>query len=160
APFFTGAARGTVALAWDGTKARVIDGCRLDRRYVEARGKGAWRFRATNRVLFRTDEIAGECRTATHLVAAFAARNAATPSGTPSAPSQMSGILVPLPCPPTTDPEPAPGCIARGLTGRARREKADALMTKVSPKEMQTADVAKVLEVFALIPDKYWGVTY
>ncbi len=158
ATFFAGAAKGTVALAWDGTKARVIDGCHLDGRYVEAMGKGTWRFRATNRVLFRTDEIAGECRTATHIVAAYVAAPGA-PSSRATL-SQMSGILVPLPCPPATDPEPAPGCIAHGLTGPARRRKAEALMTEIAPGHVAGADPAKVLEVFALIPDKAWGITY
>jgi hypothetical protein len=55
---------------------------------------------------------------------------------------------------------PAPGCIARGLTGSDRRKKADALMSELPPDRVTTTDAAKVLEVFALIPDKYWGVMY
>jgi hypothetical protein len=126
ATFLSSAAKGTVAVDWNGTGARVVDRCRLDGRYVEAKENGGWRFRATNRVLFRTDEIAGECRKATHLVASYITR------GAPS-PSQMNAILVPLPCPPAKDTEPATGCIGRGLNGPERRKKADALMTETSP---------------------------
>jgi len=155
--FLANAAKGTVAVDWNGSSARVVDRCHLDGAYVEAKGNGKWRFRATNRVLFRTDEIAGECRKATHLVAAYIFRNdhQAGPDNV-----QINGILVPLPCPPANDPEPATGCIARGLTGPARRKTADALMNDLSPGHVNGADPAKVLEIFALIPDKHWGLRY
>jgi hypothetical protein len=153
ATFLASATKGTVAVDWTGTSARVVDRCRLAGRYVEAKGNGGWRFRATNRVLFRTDEIAGECRKATHVVAAYITQGAPVPS-------QMKAILVPLPCPPAKDSGPAPGCIARGLTGPERRKKAAALMTEIPPGHVAGADAAGVLEIFALIPDEDWGLTY
>ncbi len=149
--FLASASKGTVAVDWDGTRARLVDGCRLDGAYAGAKGTGEWRFRATNRVVFRTDEISGACRGATHLVAAYITRA--------SPPVRMNGILVPLPCPPASDSAPAPGCLARGLTGPARQSKARQITDKTPPLDMRNADVATAMAVFALIPDEEGGIT-
>jgi hypothetical protein len=155
--FLSTAATGSLAVEWDGSRARVIEECRLDGHYSEARGHGGGRFWATNRVMFRTDEAAGRCRTATHVVAAYVTESSA--SGSTGEP-RMWAILVPLPCPPTSDSAPAPGCLGKGMTGPQRRTKAEALMAKLDPDAARTADVAHNLEVFALIPDEHWGITY
>lgn len=157
--FIASAARGTVAVAWDGTRAHSIPECHLDGRYAEARGEGSGRFWGTNRVLLRSDEIEGPCRSATHLVAAYVTVGAAR-TGSARTPVQLSAILVPLPCPPTSDGEPAPGCIGRGMSGAQRYERSDALMAALDPDAARTTDVARVLEIYALIPDDHWGVRY
>ena len=161
--FLAAAAGGTVPVVWDGKRARLVDACHLDGHYTEAVGTtpGA-RFFATNRVLLRTDEVGAPCRVATHVVAAYVTSRAGsvTPGDGGVVPSRLDGILVPLPCPPTSDRSPAPGCVGVGLTGAQRREKAAGLMANLDPEAARAADATRPLELFALVPDEFDGLRY
>src|SRR4051812_34554690 len=131
--------RGGVAVAWDGTRATIVSGCRLDGDYVVIPGRGGKGvFRATNRVLFRTDELAGDCRRATHVIAALA-------TGGP----RLRAILVPLPCPPVAQLEPAPGCLGKALTGKQRRLRAAQLGASLIGQADKLHDPGIVLTAFA-----------
>jgi hypothetical protein len=146
--FFDRARAGTVAVDSDGRTTRLVEGCKLAGTYTEVAGEpGSGRFWATDRAIFRVDEVSSGCRTATHAVAAFA--KTATSFG---------AILVPLPCPPTRDAEPAPGCVGKGLTGPARVKRGLALRATIPPDRGSEQDVAKLLEIFALMPDHHLGL--
>jgi hypothetical protein len=154
--FVAAAARGGVAVVWNGKRARLVEGCHLDGQYTEALGQtpGA-RFFATNRVLFRADEIGPPCRPATHAVAAYVTSIAVANK---AAPSRLDAILVPLPCPSVTEREAAPGCVGAGLTGAERHDKAARLRAKLAAAPAGKEDVAAALEIFALVPDELQGL--
>jgi hypothetical protein len=148
---------GTVAVVWDGRQATIVGDCKLGQPYLDIPGKTpAIHFRPTNQALFRTDEISPECRRATHVVAAFLSEQVPA-SGTPRA-THVAGVLVPLPCPPVADKAPAPGCIGKGLTGRQRQARAEARREELRLVPVQSVDVARPLEIYALTPDDYWAL--
>jgi hypothetical protein len=148
-----------VALEWDGRGPRLIDGCRLDGGYTEVAGeRGSGRLWASNRVMFRADEIPPGCSTATHVVATFVVPPTAEKAE--RTPVEPSAILVPVPCPPTSDPKPARGCIGRGLTGAQRMDRAQSLIARFRQSGAPQPEVALALEIFALIPDDYLGVVF
>jgi hypothetical protein len=159
--FLASAERGTVAVTWDGQHATVVEECRLDGQYAQARGiEDRGRFWATNRVLFRVDEVTTACKTATHILAAFATGSRPIREKENRSPARAGGVLVPLPCPSASDSKPSTGCIASGMTGAQRRARANALMVGLNPEMVRPAETAKLLEIYSLIPDDYWGIFY
>jgi hypothetical protein len=159
---------GTVAVDRSVEGTRLVPGCRLDGTYMEVQGEaGGGRFWATNRVMFRTSEIAGECLSATHALAAFAVlglqRGALFKGAAEGAPRdggglRFSALLVPLPCPPVGDEGKAKGCLGRGLAGPERERRALKL-ADASPKDGYDEDFAYHFEVYALMPDER-GISY
>lgn len=147
--FFARASEGPVAIERDGDRARLLERCKLPGGYTEVAGDaGSGRFWATNRVLLRADEISAECRSATHVVAAFARTAAA-----------FGAVLVPLPCPPTSEAAPARGCLGQGLTGPERRARALALLAEIPKSDAASPDVGRSLSIYALMPDDHRGIS-
>jgi hypothetical protein len=167
---FKRSAEGTIAVDYKSGAAQLVAGCRLPGTYTEAQGEpGSGRFWATDRLLFKVTELGSECQTATHAIAAFAVRGVeggriAKEGGAMSpvkigASLRVSALLVPLPCPPTSDPAPAKGCVGRGLTGPQRKKRAvdtwhDTL------EEAHRRDLADLFEVYAFLPDDPRGLEY
>jgi len=151
--FVDRAKKGTVAVDHNGSKDRIMENCQLSGAYLEILGsKGSGRMWATNRPLFRTDEVDSDCAAATHVVAAFARKE-----------GRFEAILVPLPCPSVADERPARGCLARGLSGPERMKRSQALVARLeasyeaaSQSERQNKiDAAQILEPWVLAPDEY-----
>jgi len=122
ARFVTLASKGTVAVDLSAKGTAVLDDCALPGRYERYPGKGAGHLWATNRPLLRAEELGRGCARGTHLVAAFARRDA-----------RFEAVLVPLPCPPITDIRPARGCVGKGLTGSQRLARGRALQERLDP---------------------------
>src|SRR6185295_4760166 len=141
----------TIAVLRAGVRPRVLAGCRLPGAYTELETKpGGGRLWATNRPLLLPGEVPPACAEATHTVATFAV----------GAAGAFAAVLVPLPCPPVSDPAPARGCVGQGATGAERRVRALAMMKRIKPDVIARADPAYVLEVYALAPDDYRALTY
>jgi hypothetical protein len=152
AAFAERARQGTVAVDRRDSRVRVLTACRLDGTYLEIKGKtGSGRMWVTNRPLLRTDEVDGDCAEATHEVAAYA-----------RAGNRFEAILVPLPCPPVVDAEPARGCVGRGMTGPERIERSGTLQVSLaagreshSSTDRAALSAGRILEMWALAPDEY-----
>jgi hypothetical protein len=146
--FLRRASQSTVAVE-RATATRVLPDCRLDGAYVEVRGEaGSGRFWATNRPLFATHEIGPDCAGATHAVAAYVTHG-----------QRFEGILVPLPCPPTSDTSPARVCIARDMTGPERQLRAQMLEHKWEPDIESSGAPGQALQIYALAPDDPVGLS-
>lgn len=123
ASFVARAEKGTTAVSHGPKNTAVLPDCVLDGRYDEVAGKpGSGRLWVTNRPLFRTDEVRASCARATHVVAAFARKDA-----------RFEALLLPLPCPSIADGKPAQGCIGQGMTGAERLHKSSGLRTRIEP---------------------------
>ena len=162
------AAARPIAVIQTDAEVRLVKDCQLPGGpYFEMPGKkGKGMFRPASRVIFRTDELTGACRAATHVVAAFAVDGLSTDEfgrqvGAAGArePKHLEGILIPLPCPSVADPKAAPGCVGRGLTGNQRRVQAKELWARIPRREDGSADAAEPLNVYALVPDHFWGIS-
>jgi hypothetical protein len=150
--FVERAGKGTVAVDWRDGRVRLLATCRLDGAYLEIKGKtGSGRMWVTNRPLFRTDEVGGDCAEGNHEVAAYS-----------RAGNHFEAILVPLPCPPVADAEPARGCLGRGMTGSQRIKKSEPLMVGLaaareshSSPDRAALSAGRILDMWALAPDEY-----
>lgn len=158
-----------IAVIWSARGVELVKDCKLDGGpYVQIPGKkDHGQFRPASRLVFRSDEIEGACRTATHLVAAFAVDGPASGQSEPAARDagaagsrHLEGLLIPLPCPSVGDPKAAPGCIAKGTTGGERRRRAAVLWPRLPRVEGVFGDVAQPLELYALVPDYFWGLSF
>lgn len=164
ASLLAAAATRPIAVIQDDGKVRPINDCHLPGGpYIKMPGKeGKGMLRPAGRVIFRTDELESACRSATHVIAAFAL-DGLHPDlfGRPAAiaPKHLEGILVPLPCPSVADTQAAPGCVAKGATGAERRHRATVLWARLPREEGIVADVAQPLELYALVPDHFWGLS-
>jgi hypothetical protein len=153
------AEHGIVAVIWDGRRAEILPECKLGKPYLDIPGRtAAIHFRPANQALFVTDQITPACRRATHVVATFVSEQTGA-SDTKTA-THVAGVMVPLPCPPVADKAPAPGCIGKGLTGAARRARAEARRAALPLDQAPSSDVARPLEIYALTPDDYSGLQY
>ncbi len=159
------AAAGTVAVQQKDGRATLAPNCRLDGKYSQYKERsGSGSLWATNRVLLRTDEVGPDCAGATHVIAAYARKA-----------SQFEAILVPLPCPPIADTEPADHCIAAGQTGPQRLRRARAMQAvleteRLASEKDASADVVGgnskrnslewLLEQWGLAPDDYLALQW
>jgi len=157
-----------IAVIWSARGVELVTDCKLGGDpYVHIPGKNdQGQFRPASRLIYRTDELEGACRAATHLVAAFAVDGPASGRSGTAVPQagalgsrHLEGILLPLPCPSVVDPKAAPGCVGKGLTGGERRSRAVALWARLPRVKGVFADVAQPLELYALVPDHFWGLT-
>lgn len=136
-------AQGTVAVDQSGGTTHLLPSCHLPGSYTEVQGApGRGRFWATDRPIILSGEVGPDCRAATHVVAAFAT---ATPLADGGA-SHFAAILIPLPCPASSEPAPAEGCVGRGLTGEER-------LARARQKGHEDAGVSSHFEAYALAPD-------
>jgi hypothetical protein len=122
AAFLDRAKQGTAAVERGQRTTRLLADCGLPGGYEGYDGKIDGRLWATNRPLLRSEEVGDICALATHLIAAFATHRA-----------KFEAILLPLPCPASSDPMPAKGCVGRGLTGAERMGRARALQESLDP---------------------------
>lgn len=122
AAFLDRAKRGTVAVERGQRTTRLLVDCGLPGGYEGYDGTSGGRLWATNRPLLRSEEVGGSCALGTHLVASFATNR-----------EKFEAILLPLPCPTSSDPKPAQGCVGRGLSGAERMERARALQERLDP---------------------------
>jgi hypothetical protein len=149
-----------LAVDRSGPSTVLVSDCELDGGYVEIAG-GPGRFWGTDRAFYYSEEIPSACRTATHLIASFAVAEDGKGGR-----RRFSAILVPLPCPPSTDMNPAVGCIGKGLTGPKRQARSlmmagfETRRAKERDFEKRPTDVGQLFETYALYPDDPWGALY
>jgi hypothetical protein len=144
--FFARVRKGAAAVDHVPGQTRVVPECRLAAAYgeVEGRpGKGRLWTVLDPQILLSTP-LEPACGKATHVVAVFATNG-----------PRFSAVLVPLACGSVSEPEPAAGCIGRGMTGPQRLARAMTMVNDIPRDDLETrrVDLGTLLDIYALAPD-------
>jgi hypothetical protein len=143
---------GTMAVDRSDGTTKLVPSCHLPGSYTEVKGApGRGRFWATDRPIIVADEVGADCRAATHVVAAFAT----TPPPANDSAFRVEAILIPLPCPATSESAPSEGCVGRGLTGEERLQRARELRKK---NRHADAGLSSHVEAYALAPNDRFSI--